>query len=196
MNILAHFMSEEQHNECPLDRLVYIPHGGFRTIVADPPWDVVRSFGGANWANGERDRKDLDYPTMTVNEICALPVGQIVNKDAHLYIWTTGGFLERTFEVGKAWGFKYVSTLVWCKPRGGFVGGAFYPNVEFVLFFRSGKSDAKSKVNTQWWEWPRGKHSTKPEQFQDIVERVSNGPYLEMFARRPRDGWVVWGNEI
>lgn len=177
------------------DKLI-IPENGFRTIVADPPWDVVRSFGGANWANGGRDRPLLDYPTMTLDEIKQMPIVSLVHKNAHLYLWTTGGYLEQAFAVGRAWGFKYVSTLVWCKPRGGFVGGAFYPNVEFVLFFRKGKSEAKTKINSQWWEWPRGKHSAKPEQFQDIVEQVSHGPYLELFARRPRDGWVVWGNEV
>ncbi len=173
-----------------------VPNGGFRTIVADPPWRIVRSFGGANWRNGERKRPELDYNTLSIEEIKNLPVEGLANNNCHLYLWATGGVLPYAFSVGESWGFKYISTLVWCKPKGGFVGGAFYPNVEFILFFRRGKSEAKAKINSQWWEWARGRHSEKPEQFQDICEQVSNPPYLELFARRARNNWTVWGNEV
>jgi len=69
----------------------------YRTIVADPPWDISRSFGGANWAKGERERPDLDYPTMTLDEIAAIPVRDLAAKDAHLYLWTTQRHLRDTY---------------------------------------------------------------------------------------------------
>ena len=170
-------------------------HRTYRTIVADPPWQVARSFGGANWRNGERERPELDYATMGIDEIASLPVREWAKKDAHLYVWTTQGFLRETYWIAEAWGLKPVSTLVWCKPQGGFVGGTFYPNTEFVLFCRRGSLSASERVNGQWFEWPRGEHSAKPEAFLDLVERVSPGPYLEMFSRRARLGWDTWGDE-
>lgn len=167
----------------------------YRTIVADPPWDVKRSFGGANWQRGDRERPELDYPTMGLDEIGALPVRDLAAKDAHLYLWTTQGFLRDTHWIAEAWGFKPVATLVWCKPPGGFVGGTFYPNTEFILFCRRGSLAASEKINGQWFAWPRGEHSAKPDAFLDMVERVSPAPRLEMFARRQRLGWDTWGNE-
>jgi N6-adenosine-specific RNA methylase IME4 len=170
----------------------------YRTIVADPPWPVVRSFGGANWRNGERARPDLDYPTMTIPEIASLPVSDFAEKDSHLYLWTTQGFLEDSFDVARAWGFRPVSTLVWCKPPGGFVGGVFFSNLEFVVFARKGKSDHRARANSQWFQWPRKglRHSEKPKEFFDLAESISNPSYLEMFARAKRPGWDVWGNEV
>jgi N6-adenosine-specific RNA methylase IME4 len=167
----------------------------YRTIVADPPWEMSRSFGGANWRNGERDRPQLDYPTMELEEIASLPIRDWAEKSAHLYLWTTQRHLRDTYWVAEAWGFKPVATLVWCKPPGGFVGGTFYSNTEFVLFCRRGSLEAKQRINGQWFEWPRGEHSQKPDAFLDLVESVSPSPYLELFARRQRLGWDTWGNE-
>lgn len=167
----------------------------FKTIVADPPWDMKRSFGGANWRKGERVRPNLPYPTMNLEEIRRLPVSAMAAQNAHLYLWTTQGFLRHAFGVAEAWGFVPRCVLAWCKPNGGFVGGTFYSNVEFALFCRRGSLAAKRRVNSQWFAWPRGEHSAKPEAFIDMVESVSPGPYLEMFARRNRLGWSTWGNE-
>lgn len=77
----------------------------YRTIVADPPWEVDRSHGGAGWAKGERVRPMLDYPTLTVDEIAALPVRQLGTPDAHLYVWTVQRHLEATFAIVRNWGF-------------------------------------------------------------------------------------------
>jgi N6-adenosine-specific RNA methylase IME4 len=123
--------------------------------------------------------------------------------DAHLYLWTTNGFLADAFDIVAAWGFRYSTTLVWAKAPIGFgLGGAYGIASEFVLFARRGSLPAMSKVGRNWWQWKRpyderGKpmHSGKPEEFYAMVEQVSPGPYLDMFARRPRLGWDVWGNE-
>lgn len=167
----------------------------YSTIVADPPWKIERSFGGAGWAKGDRERPTMPYPMMELDDIAALPVSDMAARDAHLYLWTVQAYLPQTYEIAKAWGFRPVSALVWCKPPGGFVGGAFYPNTEFALFCRRGTLATQQKVNTQWFQWPRGEHSAKPEAFMDIVEATSPGPYLEMFSRRARLGWDTWGNE-
>jgi N6-adenosine-specific RNA methylase IME4 len=75
------------------------------------------------------------------------------------------------------------------------LGGIFTPTTEFVIFGRRGVLNGMAKVETSWWNWKRGAHSAKPEAFLDLVETVSPGPYLELFARRQRLGWDTWGDE-
>lgn len=174
----------------------------YRTIVADPPWPYTvgptsdQREGGAD--------SFLPYPTMTVEEISALPVRSWSVPDtrpdrlgSHLYLWATTSFLTNAFDVSRAWGFEPSAVLVWCKPPSGRgFGGTFGANVEFVLFGRRGAPRSKAFVSTRWFEWPRGRHSEKPDAFYDLVEHVSEGPYLELFARRARLGdWDYWGNE-
>ena len=181
-----------------LDSLVGL--SGFRCIVADPPWPYGKFNNGANarksFSGG--GALPLPYKAMTVQEIAALPVGVVADENAHLYLWTTSRYLPDSFAVMKAWGFRYSQTLVWAKTPGGLgLGGAFAPTTEFVLFGRRGKLPASRRVNSTWWNWKRQNcHSRKPEAFQDMVETVSPGPYLELFARRPRMNWTVWGNEV
>jgi N6-adenosine-specific RNA methylase IME4 len=171
----------------------------FSCVVADPPWKVNRLESPGNVAFGTQGRvlKSvlLEYPTMSVEEIAALKVPAA--KDAHLYIWTINSYIEDTYAIARAWGFEPSTMLYWLKqPMGLGLGGAFVPCVEPILFCRRGKLPWKSRCDRNWWGWPRGKHSQKPEEFQTVVESVSPGPYLEMFARRKRPGWVSWGNEV
>jgi N6-adenosine-specific RNA methylase IME4 len=256
----------------------------YRTIVADPPWPISEDHPVLG---------DVPYETMTLDEIAALPVKKLADNrdgDASLYLWTTSTHLFDTKAIAEAWGFKYVATLVWCKPpRGAGMGCAFTSNVEFLLYCRRagftsidtrekrpdiaavtaaigrlvtdagfsvadlnqwvGASDIgswwtsglphrcaipkpehwdtlkrhvpalstldpqvaefnarkgldrkpasplRARVDTRWFTWPRGRHSVKPDAFYDLVEQVSPGPYLELFARRQRLGWDTWGNE-
>lgn len=138
----------------------------------------------------------LDYPTLTVAEIAALPVRQLANADAHLYLWTTQRYLWDAPDIARAWGFQPSTVLTWCKAPTGFsLGGAFGKASEFVLFARRGTLSATTRTNRDWYQWPRGEHSAKPEAFLDLVEAVSPGPYLELFARRQRLGWDTWGND-
>lgn len=98
------------------------------------------------------------------------------------------------FDVAKAWGFRYSQTLTWCKvPMGRGLGGAFVNTTEFVLFCRRGRLAHQERVDTTWWQWKRAGHSVKPQGFMDVVEQVSPGPYVELFARAPRLGWDAWG---
>lgn len=167
----------------------------YRTIVADPPWPYKR--GLPRWTDKGVDNSDnLPYGVLELPEIVALSVDELAAADCHLYLWTTNAFLESAWDVCRAWGFTPSTVLVWCKPPRGFVGRAtFSPVTEYVLFGTRGKVDAKKREWRNWFPWPRGTHSSKPEAFFDMVERVSHGPYLELFARRQRLGWDTWGNE-
>jgi N6-adenosine-specific RNA methylase IME4 len=173
----------------------------YRTIVADPPWHYD-GFGVGRVPEGvvnDGRKTPLPYPTMSVEEIADLPVCELAADDAHLYLWTTNRYLPDAFGILEAWGFRYSTPLVWCKkPIGSFLGGTFTPSAEFILFARKGKLRHLSSAAKQWFEWPRqgqGRHSQKPDGFLDLVESVSPGPYLELFARRQRLGWDTWGNE-
>jgi len=134
---------------------------------------------------------------MQLDEMRQLPVEELAADNSTLFVWTINKYLERTYDIARAWGFRPVSLLTWCKPRHGLgLGGAFVNTTEFVLYCRRGKPACKERTDTSWWNWKRGPHSKKPEQFQDIVERMFDGPYLELFARRERHNWITWGNEV
>ena len=187
---------------------------GYRGIAADPPWPqkgAGRPLGRASgsyrsWATrvaGPRTRA-MPYQLMTVDEIAAMPVDRLAHQDgAHLYLWTTNQFLADAFRVVRAWGFTYSTTLVWAKaPMGGGTGGAYGISTEYIVYARRGKVPAQSRITGTWFRWKRpyderGKpqHSAKPGEFYDMVETVSPGPRLELFARRDRPGWDVWGNQ-
>ena len=134
---------------------------------------------------------------MTVADIGALPVAALAAPDSVLYLWTTNHYLNTAYDVASAWGFAPSATLVWCKPanQGLLRGPTFLSNLEFILYCRRGSPETLRKIGTRWFTWPRGRHSAKPEAFIDLVEQVSPGPYVELFARRHRLGWDVWGDE-
>ena len=180
----------------------------YRTIVADPPWPQ-KGAGPLRGREGFGDAlcaasKPMPYPTMTIDEIAALPVAERAEKNAHLYLWTTNRFLPAAFVVAAAWGFEYSTVLTWAKrPMGGGLGGCYGIATEFVLFCRRGSLPALQRIGRNWFNWKRpydmrGKprHSAKPGEFFAMVEQVSPGPYLELFARDKRIGWHSWGNEV
>jgi N6-adenosine-specific RNA methylase IME4 len=168
----------------------------FRTIVADPPWRVHQPPVWNYGKPGGNPNRPVPYPTMSVEEIAALDIEAVAEENCHLYIWTINRYVEQTYEVARAWGFTPSTLLTWCKPRKGLgVGGAYALTTEFCLFARRGRGAFEERCGTSWWEWPRGRHSEKPEAFFDLVEQVSPGPYLELFARRARFGWDYAGNE-
>ena len=136
----------------------------------------------------------LDYPTMTLWEIAALPVRRWAADNAHLYLWTTQSFLRDAYMVLEAWGGSRARCLVWSKPPKG-VCGTYVCSTELCIFARRGSLEHKKRQLGTCYEWPRSHHSAKPEAFIDMVESISPGPYLEMFARRMRLGWSTWGNQ-
>ena len=169
---------------------------GFRCIVADPPWPYKARMR-SDAANGKLMRAVPfdEYATMPVDDIAALPVRDVAADGCHLYLWTTQAFLRDAYTVIDAWGFKQGALLVWSKPPMG-VCGTYVCSAEFCIFARRGTLVAKRRHIGTVFSWSRGRHSAKPEAFQDMVETISPGPYLELFARRPRPGWTVWGNEV
>ena len=177
------------------------PTGRYKTIVADPPWAYNRSWDGGSDKSvfkGAQTSVPMPYVQMSLFDICALPVAELADDNCDLYLWTTQKYLPKAFDVIEAWGFKYCQTLTWCKtPMGTGQGGLYCPTTEFLILARKGRMPLKTRVDTTWWNVKRtGKHSKKPEFFQDIIEQQSDAPRIELFARRPRDGWVVWGNEV
>jgi N6-adenosine-specific RNA methylase IME4 len=185
----------------------------YATILADPPWDVKAGPAGApytldedgvqRWDTVSRPSRSLSYQSMTVAQIAALRVADVAADDAHLYLWTINKYLRDAFDIAKAWGFEYSTTLVWAKkPMGGGLGGAYGISTEFLLFCRRGSLAAHGRQSTTWFDFKRpydlrGKpnHSGKAQEFYGVIEQVSPGPYLEMFARSNRLGWDSWGDE-
>ena len=174
----------------------------YKTIVVDPPWEYGKwGVGSSKSVFSDKHNEisePIPYQTMNVEEIESLNVSSLADDNCELYLWTTQKYLPNAFNVLKAWGFKYCQTLTWCKtPMGTGQGGIYCPTIEFILLARKGKAPKVKRINTTWWNVKRtNKHSKKPEFFQDLIETVSEAPRLEMFARRKRVGWSVFGNEV
>lgn len=171
----------------------------FNTVLADPPW-LER--GGGQVKRGA----DRHYPLMSTRDICALPVRDITYDDSHLYLWVTNNFLPDGLTVMSAWGFRYITNLAWGKVRDGKVqqglGQYFRGSHELLLFGVRGQvpyrttADGKRAQHPTLVLEPRGEHSSKPPVFRSIIEKVSPGPYIELFARERVPGWEAWGNEV
>lgn len=178
----------------------------YSTIVADPPWPHPDTGGrtqstAGNWRGKWRGYESkLPYDRMSVEDIASLPIADVVGENAHLYLWTTNGFLRDAYTVVEAWGFKPSTLLTWCKaPMGIGLGGAYTITTEFVLYARRGSLKPTRRWDSTWFQFKRPyngapAHSAKPEGFLDVVEQVSPGPYLEIFARRARFGWDYAGD--
>lgn len=164
----------------------------YRTIVADPPWDIGFN---ARSGKGREGPKGLPYPVMSLDEIAALPVRGMAAPAAHLYLWAVTAVLRDSFAIVEAWGFRPKQVLVWAKPGLG-SGMRFRQTCEYVLFGTrgSGLPITRRDVGT-WHQWPRGRHSEKPDAFYDLVESISPAPRVDLFARRERLGWDSWGDE-
>lgn len=171
----------------------------YRTVVADPPWQPTL---GSTWDSRMRDKAGPQrfYDTLSVSEIIAMRPAMA--EQAHLYLWCLSAHVDWGYEVARAWACEPITLLTWKKP--GLGAGRFRCNTEHVLVARKGPRagnpfgqggrTAQATAGTLF-EWPRGAHSEKPQEFFDLVEKLSPGPRLEMFARSPRIGWDVMGNE-
>ena len=163
-----------------------LPPGGFATILVDPPWPLQ---------SGEKH-----YRTMSLARIKALPVGRLAARDAHLWLWTTNALLPKAYEVAEAWGFTVRSPLTWVKFRLGLGGRYQLRNAtEQLLFCTRGRAPLGSRSQPTWFNASVTEHSRKPAEQFAIIERVSPGPYLELFARRRPESnqpWAVWGDQV
>ena len=184
----------------------------YRTIVADPPWPYGAADGGRLRASAlhrpNSFRSKLNgpgiagrYRSMSIRDLCALGVSHQAEEAAHLYLWTTNAFMDEAHDVMRAWGFKPKTICTWGKVR---ANGT--PSIKLGYWFRGATEHCLFGVRGSLrlltmapqptlWLWPRMPHSVKPGAFYDLVERVSPGPYLELFARTQRLGWDSWGHE-
>lgn len=163
----------------------------YRTIVADPPWPYENESWGVGAVGSE-------YATLSFEDICALPVSDLAEREAHLYLWVTNAkLLDHDYSaLINAWGFSYKTCITWHKTACLGIGHYFRGETEHVLFCTRGRLPIPPEKRVRnHFDAPRGFHSSKPEAFLDLVEAVSPGPYLEMFARRARFGWDYWGNQ-
>lgn len=167
----------------------------FQTIYADPPWDYKKP--------GSQHGMRIPYPCLSTDKIAAMPIKELTAKNSHLYLWFTNPFCEDAYKVARSWGFKPKTILTWCKmkmdgSRPSMSRGNWYLSAsEHILFCVKGKLNLKGPSRPTAYCLPREeKHSVKPDFFYDLIEEQSPGPFLELFARRPRTGWRQWGNEI
>lgn len=178
-----------------------VPFGGYRTILADPPWKFI------TWSKkGLGKSPDQHYETMTFEDICDLPIQFVGADDCALFMWCTWPTIFMAEKVASAWGFKY-SGLAWewikyNADTGKFAFGNGYgtrKNVEPCLLFRRGhpqKHDTKAARSVRdFMMEKRREHSRKPDKQYYLIETLFPGPYLELFGRCPREGWDSWGNE-
>ncbi len=182
------------------DLLAFIGDRKFRTILADPPWRFVNRTGKM----APEHRRLSRYGTMTAAQIVSLPVSAFTAEAAHLYLWVPNALLPEGLQVLRAWGFEYKTNLVWHKirkdggPDGRGVGFYFRNVTELVLFGVKGKNArtlAPGRRQVNFIASRKREHSRKPDEQFQIIESCSAGPYLELFSRGTRDGWVCWGNE-
>ena len=173
----------------------------FSTVLADPPWRFQNRTGKV----APEHRRLCRYETLEIDEIKVLPVTDLVEDPAHLYLWSPNALLREGLEVMAAWGFSYKTTLIWHKVRrdGGSDGrgvGFYFRNVtESVLFGVRGKGArtlAPGRRQTNLIATRKREHSRKPDELYPIIEACSRAPFIELFARGSRPGWTSWGQEV
>ena len=165
--------------------------GKYRVLYADPPWKYGNTM--PDYYYGPDDH----YPLLSLKEICELPVAEIAEQDSVLFLWTTSPMLEESFDVIKAWGFKYKTSFIWDKVKHNMghynsvrhelllvcVRGSYQPNIKKLF----------DSVHTE----ERTGHSVKPEYFRNVIDTIyPEGNRIELFARVKVDNWEVWGNEL
>ncbi len=172
----------------------------FSTVMADPPWRFLNRTGKV----APEHRRLSRYTTLTVDEICSLPVGQHLRETAHCYLWVPNALLPDGLLVLQAWGFQYKTNLIWHKVRkdGGSDGrgvGFYFRNVTEMLLFgirgKGARTLAPGRRQVNLFSSRKREHSRKPDEQYTIIESCSPGPYLELFGRGCRPDWTVWGNE-
>ena len=170
----------------------------YATIVVDPPWADRRKGNIAPTRVGRvlTDRSiRSQYDTMTVAEIAELPVGGLAAEDSHLYLWTTNLDMPDAFGIMARWGFRYNTLITWVKTGHLGMGYHWRGMTEHMLFGVKGKLRTKDRGLRNHFTAPKAGHSVKPDASFELIERASPGPYVELFARRPRLGWDAWGTK-
>lgn len=198
---VANFMDKQSSILTPAqDFLVQVKKRNYGTILADPPWQFQNRTGKV----APEHRRLSRYATLTLKDIKGLPVDIVAAAQSHLYLWVPNALLREGLEVMSAWGFKYITNIIWHKvrkdgePDGRGVGFYFRNTTEMLLFGVRGKLRTREPGRTQVniIKTRKREHSRKPDEVYEIIEACSPGPYLELFARGNRPGWGQWGNEV
>ncbi len=172
----------------------------FHTILADPPW----RFSNRTGKMAPEHRRLNRYETMSLDEICGLPVSDLAVEPAHLYLWVPNALRPDGLKVMEAWGFQYKSNIIWQKVRkdGGPDGrgvGFYFRNVTEILLFgvrgKNARTLAPGRSQVNFIASRKREHSRKPDEQYQLIESCSKGPYLELFARGTRPNWIYWGNQ-
>lgn len=182
------------------DFLSFLRERKFGTILVDPPWQFQNRTGKV----APEHRRLARYGTLSLEQIKVLPVSNAAAETSHLYLWVPNALLPAGLSVMEAWGFTYKTNLVWRKIRkdGGSDGrgvGFYFRNVTELLLFGTRGKNARTldagRRQVNYLESRKREHSRKPDEQYGIIESCSRGPYLELFARGGREGWVCWGNQ-
>jgi N6-adenosine-specific RNA methylase IME4 len=192
--------STAKHVDPSAELLAFAGSNRFATLLADPPWRFINRTGKM----APEHRRLSRYGTMTVSEIAALPVDQIIGPTAHLYLWVPNALLPEGIKVLTAWGFEYKSNIIWHKLRkdGGSDGrgvGFYFRNVTEMLLFgvrgKNARTLAPGRTQVNYIGTRKREHSRKPDEQYDLIESCSPGPYIELFARGSRPKWIGWGKQ-
>jgi N6-adenosine-specific RNA methylase IME4 len=193
-------MADRQSNDPIEDLRNFAADRCFATVLADPPWCFTNRTGKM----APEHRRLSRYVTLSLDQIAALPVGEITTQVAHLYLWVPNALLPEGLTVMRAWGFQYKSNIIWHKRRkdGGSDGrgvGFYFRNVTEMLLFgvrgKNARTLAPGRRQVNYIGSQKREHSRKPDEQYAIIEGCSPGPYLELFARGTRANWAVWGSE-
>jgi N6-adenosine-specific RNA methylase IME4 len=180
------------------DLLASLQGRKFGTVLADPPW----RFSNRSGKIAPEHRRLSRYETMSIDEICDLPVGKISKTTSHLYLWVPNALVPDGLRVLDAWGFTYKTNLIWHKVRkdGGSDGrgvGFYFRNVTEVLLFGVRGQNARTlklgRTQVNLLSSRKREHSRKPDEQYDVIRGCSRGPFIELFARGTRVGWTTWG---
>ncbi|MEM8694981.1 MAG: MT-A70 family methyltransferase [Pseudomonadota bacterium] len=194
------FSSDDPALEASVDLIATARGRKFGTILADPPWQFQNRTGKV----APEHKRLARYPTMTLDDIRKLPVADIADEPSHLYLWVPNALLPDGLSVMEAWGFRYVSNIIWHKIRkdGGSDGrgvGFYFRNVTEILLFgvcgKNARTLAPGRRQVNMIQSRKREHSRKPDEQYQVIEDCSWGPRLEMFSRGKRRGWTAWGNQ-
>ena len=169
----------------------------FGTMVIDPPWPISM----AGQIKGRQNRpRSLPYQSMSIAEIKSMRIPDLLEVGSHVYLWCTNKTLRDAYDVLDAWGLRFHQVLVLTKPSGIAPALGYIFGTEFCLLAFNGRPRKPFlKIGTlNHFSRPsvRGQHSSKPDYFYNMVTQMSPGPYADVFSRKKRDGWNIWGNEV
>lgn len=171
----------------------------YKTILIDPPWEYSVPVKRKDSRKGRVERPGETmhppYPMMSIDEISKMQIGGLADDNCHLWMWTTNKYLPDSFKLLELWGFKFFHLVTWVKPSG--MGMWFVHRTQPLIFAYKGKMNFKRKCNPNvLFSGNPKRHSEKPEVSYELIEAISTEPRIELFARRERVGWDVWGNEV